>query len=143
MQTEYLSFNLQNQLLFIIWYKIVNRASKKKRLTVTDIGHPAPYSVIMGTHTSSGCLNSVTRYKHCYLICKLLFEIRVAPRIAKLAHSKAAGSGAASTAMAVPLFLKLKKKSKKLTQTHHRKLARICSDIAAVSVQVVCIILVS
>ena len=86
MQSEYLSFNLQNQLLLIIWYKIVNRASKKKRLTVTDIGHPAPYSVIMGTHTSSGCLNSVTRSKHCYLICKLLLEIHVAPRIAKLAH---------------------------------------------------------
>ena len=71
---------------------------------------------------------------------------------------RAAGSGTASRAMAVPVFLQ-KKHSKNIslkTQKHHRytfivqydiiittfphnRFARICSDIAAVSVLVVCI----
>ena len=40
---------------------------------------------------------------------------------------KAAGSGAASTAMAVPLFLKLKKTPNKLTQTQHSNNVQYCT----------------
>ena len=66
-------------------------------------------------------------------------------------HYRAAGSGAASTAMAVPFFQQKNEKNKKFNSKlkHHCntfivqhdkknfKSARICSDIAAVSVLVV------
>ena len=78
------------------------------------------------------------------------FIIVVLQREFKFTSLKATGSGAASTAMAVPLFLKLKKTPKKIHLTvlcnmtiYFHKLAGLCSDIAAVSVQVVWIMLVS